>query len=49
VLAAPYALIETVDQVIEELARHRKRWGFTSYVVRANVIGVAPLLDRLDG
>jgi probable F420-dependent oxidoreductase len=48
VLAAPYALIGTVDEVIEELDRHRERWGFTSYVVRADAIDiVAPLLDRL--
>jgi len=48
VLAAPYALVGTVDEVIEELDRHRERWGFTSYVVRADVIDiVAPLIDRL--
>jgi hypothetical protein len=50
VLAAPYALIGTVDEVIEELARHRARWGFTSYVIRADAMEVvAPLLDRLRG
>jgi probable F420-dependent oxidoreductase len=50
VLAAPYALVGTVDEVIEELDRHRERWGFTSYVIRADVIDiVAPLLDRLRG
>jgi hypothetical protein len=48
VLGAPYALIGTVDEVIEELDRHRERWGFTSYVVRADVIDiVAPLIERL--
>ena len=46
VLAAPYALIGTVEQLVEELARHRERWGFASYVVRADVIdAIAPLLD----
>jgi probable F420-dependent oxidoreductase len=50
VLAAPYALIGTVDEVTEEFDRHRERWGFTSYVVRAEAIDiVAPLLDRLRG
>jgi hypothetical protein len=50
VLAAPYALIGTVDEVIKELDRHRERWGFTSYVIRADSIdSVAPLLDRLRG
>jgi hypothetical protein len=38
VLAASDAPIETVDEVIEELDRHRERWGLTSYVVRANAI-----------
>jgi probable F420-dependent oxidoreductase len=50
VLAAPYALIGTVDEVVEELDRHRERWGFTSYVIRADALDiVAPLLDRLRG
>jgi hypothetical protein len=50
VLAAPYALIGTADDVIEELDRHRERWGFTSYVIRADAIDVvAPLLERLLG
>jgi hypothetical protein len=26
VLAAPYALVRTVDEVTEELDRHRERW-----------------------
>jgi alkanesulfonate monooxygenase SsuD/methylene tetrahydromethanopterin reductase-like flavin-dependent oxidoreductase (luciferase family) len=46
VLAAPYALVGTVDEVIEELDRHYERWGFTSYVVRVDTIDiVAPLMD----
>jgi hypothetical protein len=50
VLAAPYALVGMDDEVIEELDRHRERWGFTSYVIRADAIAtVAPLLDRLRG
>jgi hypothetical protein len=48
VLAAPYALIGTVDQLVDELAEHRERWGFTSYVVRAQAVDdIASLLDRL--
>jgi probable F420-dependent oxidoreductase len=48
VLGAPYALVGTVDEVIEELDRHRERWGFTSYVIRADAIDiVAPLIERL--
>jgi probable F420-dependent oxidoreductase len=50
VLAAPYALIGTVDELVDELAEHRERWGFTSYVVRAQAVDdVASLLDRLRG
>jgi probable F420-dependent oxidoreductase len=44
VLAAPYALIGTVDEVIEELDRHRERWGFTSYVIRADALDIVALL-----
>lgn len=46
----PYALVGTVDEVIEELDLHRERRGFTSYVIRADAVElVAPLLDRLRG
>ena len=41
VLAAPYALLGTVDQLVEELVAHRARWGFTSYTVRADAIDAA--------
>ena len=48
VLAAPYALIGTVDQLVDELQEHRVRWGFTSYVIRADAVdSVASILDRL--
>jgi hypothetical protein len=48
VLAAPYALVGTADQLIDELDRHRERWGFTSYVVRVDAIDVvAPLMELL--
>jgi probable F420-dependent oxidoreductase len=45
-LAAPYALFGTVEQLVEELARHRDRWGFTSYVVRADAIDDAAQVLR---
>lgn len=48
VLAAPYALVGSVDQLAEELVMHRERWGITSYVVRAGAVDlVAPLIERL--
>ncbi len=50
VLAAPYALVGTVDQLVDELAEHRERWGFTSYVVRAQAVDdVASLIGQLRG
>ena len=44
VLDAPYALIGTLDQIVEELTNHRERWGFTSYVVRADALDLAARL-----
>jgi probable F420-dependent oxidoreductase len=39
--AAPYALIGSPDQLIEDLVDYRTRWGFTSYVIRADVMDTA--------
>ena len=48
VLGAPYMLIGTVDQLVEEIAEHESRWGITSYVVCAAAVDlVAPIIDRL--
>jgi len=48
VLGAPYALIGTVNQLVDELRDHRERWGFTSYVVRAEAMEqIAGLIARL--
>jgi probable F420-dependent oxidoreductase len=48
VVRAPYILVGSVDQLVEELTEHRTRWGITSYVVRADAIDtVAPVIDRL--
>jgi probable F420-dependent oxidoreductase len=50
VLGAPYVLLGTLDEIAEEVVRHRERWGFTSYVVRADAIdAIAALIDRLRG
>lgn len=46
VLGAPYALIGTVDELTEELLRHQQRWGFTSYVIRADAMTTAAELLR---
>jgi hypothetical protein len=48
VAGSPYALLGTLDELVEEVRRHRERWGFTSYVVRAGVIdAAAALIDRI--
>jgi probable F420-dependent oxidoreductase len=44
IIAAPYTLLGTVDQLAEEVRQHYERWGFTSYVVRAEVIDTAVAL-----
>ena len=50
VLGAPYALIGSVAQLADEILEHRERWGFTSYVVRADAIDAATrVLDELRG
>jgi probable F420-dependent oxidoreductase len=48
IIGAPYTLIGTIDQLVDELAQHYERWGFTSYVVRTGVMdAAAALIDRL--
>lgn len=48
VLAAPYVLVGTVDQLVEEIGEHEDRWGITSYVVRSDAIDmVAQIIERL--
>jgi probable F420-dependent oxidoreductase len=48
VLVAPYALVGTLDELVDELLEHRARWGFASYAVRAQAIDdAARLIERL--
>jgi len=48
VLAAPYALIGTTEEIEGELLEHRERWGFSSYVVReAAIDAISPVVARL--
>ncbi len=47
VVSAPYALVGSVEQLVEEITGHRDRWGITSYVVRAAAVDlVAPIIER---
>jgi probable F420-dependent oxidoreductase len=48
VLAAPFTLIGTLEQLEEEVAGHAERWGITSYCVRAAALdAVAALIHRI--
>ncbi|MEV0006113.1 LLM class flavin-dependent oxidoreductase [Micromonospora sp. NPDC050980] len=49
-LATPFALIGTADEIGTAVAAHERRWGVTRFVVRADAVGaLAPLLPRLAG
>jgi probable F420-dependent oxidoreductase len=48
VLASPYVLIGTVDQMIEDLRQHRERWGISYYSIPEDCMDAfAPIADRL--
>ncbi|KXK58714.1 F420-dependent oxidoreductase [Micromonospora rosaria] len=47
-LASPYVLVGTEDEIVTAVGRHRRRWGVTRFVVRADAFDqLAPLLPRL--
>ncbi|MFG3602074.1 LLM class flavin-dependent oxidoreductase [Micromonospora chersina] len=49
-LATPFVLIGTADEIVAAVAEHRRRWGVTRFVVRENAADqLAPLLPRLAG
>jgi hypothetical protein len=41
--AAPYLLVGTIEQVVEQLCRARDRWGFTYFVTR-DLEATAPVI-----
>jgi probable F420-dependent oxidoreductase len=50
ILEAPYALIGTVDHLVEELQRRRERWGISYYVTfEPYTDALAPVVARLTG
>ena len=50
ILKSPYALVGTVDQIVEELCAHRARWGISYYVVHEPYMDAfAPVITRLAG
>lgn len=50
VLASPYVLIGTVDEIVSDLLARRERWGMSYYVVPEPYFDVfAPVVARLAG
>jgi hypothetical protein len=50
ILASPYVLIGTVDQIVEDLEARRERWGISYYVVREPCLDAfSPVVARLAG
>jgi probable F420-dependent oxidoreductase len=45
-LGAPYLLIGTIDEIVEQLHRDRERWGFSYYVTR-DPAQTAPIIAAL--
>ncbi|MEH1168319.1 TIGR03621 family F420-dependent LLM class oxidoreductase [Micromonospora sp. CPCC 205539] len=47
-LASPFVLIGSPDEIVATVESHRRRWGVTRYVVRPDALEpLAPLLPRL--
>ena len=50
VLATPFVLAGTPDEIVAAVAGHERRWGVTHFAVRADAVApLAPLLPRLAG
>jgi probable F420-dependent oxidoreductase len=50
ILASPYVLIGTVDQIVEDIKARRERWGISYYVVQEPFLDAfAPVVARLAG
>ncbi len=50
ILQSPYALIGTVDQMVEDLETRRKRWGISYYLVHEPYMdALAPVIAHLAG
>jgi probable F420-dependent oxidoreductase len=50
VLASPYVLVGTVDQMVVDLKARRRRWGFSYITVQEPFMdALAPVVERLAG
>ncbi|MDQ1696074.1 MAG: hypothetical protein QOJ03_1427, partial [Frankiaceae bacterium] len=49
-LQIPIVLVGTVDEICESLQERRERWGFSYWIVNADVMAdFAPVVERLAG
>ncbi len=49
-VAAPFILVGTTDEIVHAIGQHERRWGITRFVIRAAAIdAVAALAPRLMG
>ena len=49
-LASPYVLIGTVDEMVEDLRARRERWGISYYMTHEPFMeALAPVVARLAG
>jgi len=50
ILDTPYMMVGSVDELVEKLLAHRKRWGFSHYTVRREALGqLEPVIAELSG
>jgi probable F420-dependent oxidoreductase len=50
ILASPYVLVGTIDQIVEDLRARRERWGISYYVIHEPFLDAfAPIVARLAG
>lgn len=50
ILATPYALIGSVDEMVDDLHARRERWGISYYLIHEpNLHDLAPVVARLAG
>jgi hypothetical protein len=50
ILQSPYALIGTVDEIVDDLQERRKHWGISYYVTHEPYVDAfAPVVARLAG
>ncbi len=50
VLATPYLLVGSVEEVVDRLVERRERWGFSHYTVRRDaLLDIEPVVAALAG